>query len=160
MPPKSVEKVSEPRTSKHSQTATSKLTNPNNVDAGNVPQSLIQKKAPATSKSKTSTSDASVSHGDPTKWKQTLQTVSDNDDSKIKEIAPPPPKKAKSKDAANRKHVEMEKMNDDGFLQDLNGLEDIGDNSTESRTQDVDHFFMEASKDPEGRSKQCCKLCL
>ncbi|KIJ24568.1 hypothetical protein M422DRAFT_274610 [Sphaerobolus stellatus SS14] len=122
------------------------LPNPNKIDAGNILQSLIQKKALAMLSSKTSASDASVSHGGPTKRKQNLQTVSDNDDSDIEEIALPPPKKAKSKDAAIGKCVEMEKMNDDSFLQDLDGHEDIRDDTTtESRTQDVNHFFITMS---------------
>ena len=47
----------------------------------------------------------------------------------------------------------------EGFLKDLEGLEEIGDVATAMKTQDIDHFFKKATKDGNGKSRQQCILC-
>lgn len=55
--------------------------------------------------------------------------------------------------------MQSQETDAEGFLKDLEGLEDIGDVAAATKTQDVDHFFKKATKDGNGKSCWQCILC-
>jgi hypothetical protein len=58
--------------------------------------------------------------------------------------------------------AQTEDKDEDGFLLDLEGLENIPEptNSGVSRTKDIDKFFGGAKLDDTGKSRRKCSLCM
>ncbi|KIJ26339.1 hypothetical protein M422DRAFT_272626 [Sphaerobolus stellatus SS14] len=144
----------EPRSSTRNRIANIRLRDPNNVDVGKAPASLIPKKTSA----KISTSkevDVPASQAAGSKRKQSLTEVATN--SEIEEVLPSPKKSKKkyilllilihSQELAPTEDVDKER-----FLKDLTGLDKRGDLPAEGKTMDVNHFFDKPCKDIKDNS--------
>ncbi|KIJ48980.1 hypothetical protein M422DRAFT_247352 [Sphaerobolus stellatus SS14] len=145
MPSKHTSPPAEPCVSKQARTAGGKLCDPNNLDVSKAPQSLIPKQARA---KVSSTSKKPLSKTGSTE----ANTVSD---SEIEEV---PSSQASKGSVSQKRSAQTEDKDKDGFLIDLEGLENVPEpsNSGVSRTKDVNHFFGAAKSDDSGKSKRKC----